>query len=178
MVQFFRCSWVRSTLSYHSYGAPNRNLCSAFGGLIAFGIQQAHVAIANWRLLFIIEGIPTVLMGLFVILVLPDRPEETSFLDGTERTLQLERMNRGSRADYGRTLDTKHILSAFRDWRVSFIALESRILLIQWQVYAGSVIYFGSNCALASLAAFLPTILKTFGFCEQQSRSSRSLVPG
>ena len=87
---------------------------------------------ANWRLLFIIEGIPTVLMGLLVLLVLPDRPEETSFLDDTERTLQLERMNRGSRADYGRTLNTKHILSAFRDWRVSFIAFESRIVLIQW----------------------------------------------
>ena len=27
----------------------------AFGGLIAFGIQHAHVEIANWRLLFIVE---------------------------------------------------------------------------------------------------------------------------
>ena len=30
-------------------------VAGAFGGLIAFGIQQVHAAIANWRLLFIIE---------------------------------------------------------------------------------------------------------------------------
>ena len=36
----------------------------AFSGLIAFGVQHAHTSIANWRLLFIIEGIPTVILGL------------------------------------------------------------------------------------------------------------------
>lgn len=30
-------------------------VAGAFGGLIAFGVQQAHSSIANWRLLFIIE---------------------------------------------------------------------------------------------------------------------------
>jgi hypothetical protein len=30
-------------------------VAGAFGGLIAFGIQQVHASIANWRLLFIIE---------------------------------------------------------------------------------------------------------------------------
>lgn len=30
-------------------------VAGAFGGLIAFGVQQAHTAIANWRLLFIVE---------------------------------------------------------------------------------------------------------------------------
>ncbi|KAI0090141.1 MFS general substrate transporter [Irpex rosettiformis] len=129
-------------------------VAGAFGGLIAFGIQHAHVAIANWRLLFIVEGIPTVLLGLLVVLALPDRPEETPFLRETERKLQLERMNRGTRADYGRTLTKQHILAAFRDWRV----------------YAGGIIFFGANCALAALSAFLPTILKTFGFSNARAQ--------
>ena len=30
-------------------------VAGAFGGLVAFGVQHAHAAIANWRLLFIIE---------------------------------------------------------------------------------------------------------------------------
>ena len=30
-------------------------VAGAFGGLIAFGIQQVHASIANWRLLFIVE---------------------------------------------------------------------------------------------------------------------------
>ncbi len=64
------------------------------------------------------------LLGLLVMWVLPDRPEETSFLNAGERKLQLERMNRGTRADYGRTLTKKHILMAFRDWRVSRILCD------------------------------------------------------
>lgn len=32
------------------------------------------------------------------------------------------------------------------------------------QVYVGGVIYFGLNCALAYISAFLPTIIQTFGF--------------
>ena len=32
------------------------------------------------------------------------------------------------------------------------------------QVYVAGVIYFGMNAALASISAFLPTILKTLGF--------------
>ena len=78
---------------------------SAFGGLIAFGVQQASTSIANWRLLFIVEGIPSVLLGIMTIFLLPDRPEETPFLNEKERRLQLERMNRGISADVGRTVN-------------------------------------------------------------------------
>ena len=34
------------------------------------------------------------------------------------------------------------------------------------QIYLAGVIYFGANCALASISAFLPTIIKTFGFSK------------
>ena len=68
-------------------------------------MQQAHVALANWRLLFIVEGIPTILLGIMTMIALPDRPEETSFLNERERALQLERMNRGIAADVGRTVN-------------------------------------------------------------------------
>jgi MFS family permease len=30
-------------------------VAGAFGGLIAFGVQQAHSHVANWKILFIIE---------------------------------------------------------------------------------------------------------------------------
>ena len=56
-----------------------------------------------------------------------------------------------------------HIYAAFRDWRVGTSA-AILISLTPKQVYAAGVIYFGVNCSLASLSAFLPTILKTLGF--------------
>lgn len=35
-----------------------------------------------------------------------------------------------------------------------------------FQIYVAGIIYFGANCALAAMSAFLPTIIKTFGFCK------------
>ncbi|KAI0689935.1 MFS general substrate transporter [Cerioporus squamosus] len=101
-----------------------------------------------WRVLFIIEGIPSILLGLAAIVLLPDRPEETNILDEEERKIALERTNRGIKADTGRVLQKGHIVMAFKDWRI----------------YAAGVIYFASNCAFGSISAFLPTIITTFGF--------------
>ncbi|KAI0738952.1 MFS general substrate transporter [Daedaleopsis nitida] len=123
-------------------------VAGAFGGLIAFGVQHAHATIANWKLLFIVEGVPTVIIGLLAMVMLPNRPEETSLFNEKEREIALHRANRGFKADTGRVVNKAHIVAAFKDWRV----------------YAAGVIYFGANCALASISAFLPTIITTFGY--------------
>ncbi|EIN08338.1 MFS general substrate transporter [Punctularia strigosozonata HHB-11173 SS5] len=123
-------------------------VAGAFGGLIAFGVQHAHTAIHNWRLLFIIEGIPAVICGVIALLFFPDRPERTKFFNEKERRLAIARMNRGTSGDIGLGVNKKHIIAAFKDWRI----------------YTGGVIYFGLNTALASISAFLPTIIKTLGF--------------
>ncbi|TDL18778.1 MFS general substrate transporter [Rickenella mellea] len=123
-------------------------VAGAFGGLIAFGIQHSHASIAPWRLLFIIEGIPAILMGVIAICFLPDRPEVTKYLSEEERKIAMDRKTRGTSGDMGAMVAKSHIAMAFRDYRI----------------YLGGVIYFGMNCALASISAFLPTIIKTFGW--------------
>ncbi|KAF8518348.1 major facilitator superfamily domain-containing protein [Hysterangium stoloniferum] len=134
-------------------------VAGAFGGLIAFAVQQADLDGPlhghNWRLLFIVEGIPAFILGLVTIVFLPTRPENTSFLsDGPERDLAVERMNRDAKAEVGGTVNTRHIILALKDWKV----------------YTAGVIYFGLNCALASISAFLPTIIKTFGFTSANAQ--------
>lgn len=59
------------------------------------------------------------MLGLLAIWLLPDRPEETPFLTEAERKIQLDRMNRGLKADVGRVVNKAHIAAAFKDWRVS-----------------------------------------------------------
>ncbi|KAH9941686.1 major facilitator superfamily domain-containing protein [Epithele typhae] len=39
-------------------------IAGAFGGLLGFGIQHARTAIADWRLLFIVEGVLPILIGM------------------------------------------------------------------------------------------------------------------
>jgi len=122
-------------------------VAGAFGGLIAFGVQHVDSSIPNWRLLFIIEGTPAVLLGLVTAFLLPNRPESTTFFNEREREIALDRMNRSTSGDVGAVVQKAHIIMALRDWRI----------------YTAGVIYFGLNCALASISAFLPTIIKSFG---------------
>jgi len=60
----------------------------------------------------------------------------------------LARANCDTSGDIGYHVNKRHIADAFKDWRI----------------YLGGVIYFGANAALASISAFLPTIIKTFGY--------------
>ncbi|KAF5357247.1 hypothetical protein D9756_006669 [Leucocoprinus leucothites] len=146
-------------------------VAGAFGGLVAFGIQQVHANVQNWRLLFIVEassgisisvdyrlmvdlGHPAVLLGIVTLFFLPNRPESTSLFNERERELALERMNRDSSGDSGATVNKAHIWMALKDWRI----------------YTGGVIYFGLNCALASISAFLPTIIKTLGYSNANAQ--------
>jgi sugar phosphate permease len=44
-----------------------------------------YFGLAGWRWLFILEGIPTVLIGFLVLAMLPDKPDEVSWLDEREK---------------------------------------------------------------------------------------------
>ncbi|KAF8517141.1 MFS general substrate transporter [Hysterangium stoloniferum] len=132
--------------SFLGFGAA----AGAFSGLIAFGVQHSHSVIPRWKLLFLIEGLPAILMGCAAFIWLPDRPETTTFLTEDERKLAILRMNRGTSGESGLSLNKAHIISTLVDWRV----------------YVGGIMYFGLNCALTSISAFLPTILKTLGYTD------------
>ncbi|KAJ6627962.1 major facilitator superfamily domain-containing protein [Mycena sp. CBHHK59/15] len=129
-------------------------VAGAFGGLIAFGVQHIHASVHDWRILFVIEGIPAILMGIVAYFFLPNRPESATFFNEKERAIALDRMNRSTSGDAGAVVSKAHIFMAFRDWRI----------------YAGGAIYFGLNCALASISAFLPTIIATFGYTNARAQ--------
>ncbi|KAJ8081895.1 hypothetical protein PM082_007741 [Marasmius tenuissimus] len=129
-------------------------VAGAFGGIIAYGVGLAKLSFENWRLLFIVEGIPAILLGVVTLFLLPNRPESTTFLNEREREIALARINRATSADVGQTVSKAHIGFAFRDWRI----------------YAGGVIYFGLNASLASTSAFFPTIMTTFGYSPSKSQ--------
>ena len=60
---------------------------------------------------------------------------------------------------------SEHVIAAFRDGRVGSYSLWLNISQkFSLKIYVGGVIYFGLNCALASIGAFLPTVITTFGY--------------
>ena len=118
----------------------------------------------------------------------------TDFLTEEERELALARANRDTSGDIGYHVNKSkvnvfvgwgtvgsHTPYFTRSYRRCVQGLESKFFgLLRWQsvrsvpkqgshhtqIYLGGVIYFGANAALASISAFLPTIIKTFGYSE------------
>jgi MFS family permease len=62
-------------------------LATCFAGALAYGITSGNDAhrIANWRLLFLVEGLPCIVAGIVTFFVLPDSPEKASFLTEEEK---------------------------------------------------------------------------------------------
>lgn len=60
-------------------------LANTFAGALAFGITSGHAKIADWRLLFLVEGLPTVCASLLAFFFLPDSPDKARFLTAEEK---------------------------------------------------------------------------------------------
>ncbi len=60
-------------------------LANTFTGALAYGITSGHPALAKWRVLFLVEGLPVVVIAFFTWFLLPDSPERARFLTEEEK---------------------------------------------------------------------------------------------
>ncbi|RYC64495.1 hypothetical protein CHU98_g1696 [Xylaria longipes] len=96
-------------------------VAGALGGLLAYGIGHLDGVrgMSGWRWIMIIEGIPTIILGLLVLFFLPNDPEHARFLTPEEKKLMTARHRR----QYGFTesaqkFSKKDMMKAFKDWKV------------------------------------------------------------
>ena len=69
------------------------------GGPLAGVILRVHwLDIAGWRWLFLLEGVPAILLGIATLFVLPDRPNEVRWLQPNERDWLTARLAEERRA--------------------------------------------------------------------------------
>ena len=101
------------------------SLAGAFGGLIAFGVAKIkHPSIPQWRALFLIEGIPVLVLAICVALFMPSRPDKTRYLNENERTLCITRLNAESSfedADTG--IDWAGVRRSLTDWKTYVVSV-------------------------------------------------------
>ncbi|RMY75691.1 hypothetical protein D0863_02423 [Hortaea werneckii] len=124
-------------------------LASCFAGALAYGITSGEAAIANWRLLFLVEGLPVIVMAVVTFFVLPDSPQKAWFLNEDEKRIALARgVRQVGKADRIGGINIKETLLALTDAKAWFTAF----------------MYFSCNVSFASLPVYLPTILEELGY--------------
>ncbi|KAL4914300.1 major facilitator superfamily domain-containing protein [Aspergillus aurantiobrunneus] len=95
-ISYYLSRWYRKAelafrLSLYLVMAP---LAGAFGGLLASGILTLDSvgSLRTWRMIFAIEGIITIGIGLIAFATLTDRPETATWLSQEEKELAIARV--------------------------------------------------------------------------------------
>lgn len=102
-------------------------LASCFAGALAYGITHGqNMALSAWRVLFIVEGIPTVVMAVVVYFYLPDTPQHAKWLDEEDKEVAkhrgVQQVGEGSHTRIGH-INWAEIIEALKDPKVSPIPL-------------------------------------------------------
>ncbi|KAA5611424.1 MFS transporter [Rhodovastum atsumiense] len=124
-------------------GAPISGLL--LGG--ADGLAGLH----GWQWMFLLEGMPAVIMGLVVLVRLPDRPETSTLLTGTERAWLVARL-RQEQAEQ----------EAAGRFSVGRALTEPRVLLM-------CLIAVGLVIGTTGIAVWMPQFVRAFGLSNLQS---------
>lgn len=103
---------------------------------------QGLLGIAGWRSLFVVEGAITVLVGVVILLYLPDRPAKAKWLNATEKS-HIERIisyEAARSVDHGGLTGVRQALLDKRVWALGFS-------------------FFAIVFGLYPIAFFLPTMI-------------------
>jgi MFS family permease len=103
--------------------------------------------LAGWKWLFLLEGLPVVVLGVVALKVLADRPEEATWLTDVERAVVRDRIG-GER----REREVRHLGAALKDVRVLILA----------------GVQFGFLVGSYGVGLFLPQILKLGNLSDRE----------
>ena len=91
-------------------------LANTFAGALAYGITSGYPSLASWRLLFLVEGVPTLLMAPVAYFCLPDTPEQASYLTEEEKSIAKARgVRQAGEAKRIGSLNWKEVAAALVD---------------------------------------------------------------
>jgi ACS family tartrate transporter-like MFS transporter len=116
------------------------------GSPLSGAILELHGSggLEGWQWLFLLEGIPAVIMGLVVFFVLPDRPQKARWLSTDEKNWVQSRLDEEALQSKGRA-----------HFRLSEAFMSGRIWLL-------CLIYFLLTVGIYGYEMWLPSIIKEF----------------
>lgn len=144
--RWYRRSELAFRLALYIVTAP---LAGAFGGLLASAILKldSFAGLHKWRMIFAIEGIITIGLGLIALFTLTDQPETARWLTPEEKELAISRVKseRVGQTVVLDKIDTKKLVRG----------IFSPVTL------SVAFIFLLNNITVQGFAFFLPTIVKT-----------------
>lgn len=144
MTYWFPSKYLAKTIAIFMTGMALNNIIT--GPLSTWIMDNiAWFGMSGWRWLFIIEGLPAVILGIATIFYLVDRPEQAKFLTKEEKEWLVNQLKIEHEAKTSKTQISKwEVLKNARVWHLS-------------------IIFFGYVCAMYGLSMWMPQIIKALG---------------
>src|SRR5260221_3681642 len=134
-------------------------LSGVVGGPLSGALLGLHLTggLAGWQWMFLLEGIPAVVLGGVVLVYLVDRPEDADWLPREERDWLVETLRR-ERAEIS---GGAGVFAALRSGRVWMLAL----------------VYFGLNTVSYGVSLWLPTLIRSLSGVSNFGVGVLSAIP-
>ena len=119
---FYLRQEIGSRIGFFLSMAP---LASTFSGALAYGITSGHPSLASWRLLFLVEGLPTILMAPITYYLMPDSTASARFLTEEEKVVARARgVRQEGSVEVGHKVNFKEIGETMIDAKAWFTAVS------------------------------------------------------
>ena len=115
--------------------------------------------LSGWQWMFLMEGIPAILLGVIVLWVLSDRPQDATWLKGEERVWLLDKLAGEQQAE------SKLGQGSF--WKV----------LMEPSVWMLSVVYFGVSTTMYGVTFWLPSLIQSLSGLGNFETSLVAVLP-
>ena len=133
-------------------------LSGVVGGPVSGALLGLHLTagLAGWQWMFLLEGIPAVLLGGVVLVYLVDCPEEAAWLSGAER-----------------------------EWLLATLRLEEQVpavsgtfsALKMGRIWMLALVYFGLNTVSYGVSLWLPKLIKSLSGVSNFTVGLMSAIP-
>jgi len=135
-------------------------LAGVVGSPISGALLGIHAArMAGWQWMFVLEGMPAIVLGATVFWTLADSPEEAKWLESDEKAWLLEKLE-GERSAEAR-MD-----------RASF-----RKALFSLRIWALSAVYFSVSTTMYGLTLWLPSVIRALSGLSYFWTSVVAVIP-
>ncbi|KAK1765296.1 major facilitator superfamily domain-containing protein [Phialemonium atrogriseum] len=158
---FLSCFYKKAELFFRmSIFIASSALASSFGGLLAAALSSippwgtAATTIDTWRNIFFFEGLVTMLIAIGATFFMPQSPGSWKYLTPRQRYIAGERMRREHDANPKEAVTWHHVRQAIFNIHTNVCA---------W-------CFFCTNSAVQGMGAFVPTILKEFGWTSTKAQ--------
>ena len=94
------------------------------GGIVSFGFQQVSgQALSGWKIMFVVLGFVTVIIGVATIVFLPDSPMSARFLNEAEKAAIIQHTADNKTGIVNRTFSPHHLLEILTDVQLWLMVL-------------------------------------------------------